>query len=94
MELCPQMAILHEGKVLYAGSPEDALNAMRGHIWQRFIEKGALPQYESTFKVISHKLVGGKPFIHVFSEEPPGEGFSPAIADLEDVFFAKLRGLN
>ena len=44
-------------------------------------------------KVISTKLVGGKPLVHVFSEENPGSGFISAEENLEDVFFAKLNEL-
>jgi hypothetical protein len=43
--------------------------------------------------VISTKLVGGKPLVHVFSNENPGNGFKSAEENLEDVFFAKLNEL-
>jgi hypothetical protein len=30
--------------------------------------------------------------IHVFSEEPPGDGFLPVEGDLEDFFFSRMIG--
>ena len=44
--------------------------------------------YQSAFRVISSKLTAGRPLIHVYCEEHPGDGFEPAAADLEDVFFS------
>ena len=45
------------------------------------------------YKIVSNKLVGGKPLIHVFSETDLDEGFVLAEETLEDVFFAKLNEL-
>jgi len=91
MDLCTNMAIIHGGKVLYQGEPQSAISKLNGRIWQRSIEKAELAHYEQTFRVVSIKLVGGRPFLHVFGEQPPGDGFVPSQADLEDVFFTKIR---
>jgi ABC-type multidrug transport system ATPase subunit len=91
MDLCTNMAIIHEGKVLYQGEPMAAISELKGRIWHRTIEKTELAHYEQTFRVVSNKLVGGRPFLHVYGEVPPGDGFVPHEADLEDVFFAKIR---
>ena len=94
MELCTNMAIIHEGKVLFAGAPDKAVGAIGGKIWKRFISKTEMKDYESRYKVISNKLISGRPLIHVYSTEAPGDGFEPSAADLEDVFFSKIAGLN
>lgn len=91
VDLCTNMAIIHEGKVLYEGEPQAAISQLAGRIWQRTIEKTELARYEQTFRVVSNKLVGGRPFLHVYGEEPPGDGFVPSQPDLEDVFFTKIR---
>ena len=93
-ELCPNMAVIDKGKLLYSGSPENALNALDGKIWSRFIQKSEMENYTANYKVISTRMVGGKPLIHVFSESNPGDGFSSSDVDLEDVFFSKIEGLN
>jgi ABC-type multidrug transport system ATPase subunit len=94
MNMCTQMAILHEGHVLYEGPPDAALAKLRGHIWQRSIAKADLPAYEQRYRVISSRLVGGRPSLHVLSATAPDDGFAPSAPDLEDVFFTKIRGWN
>jgi ABC-type multidrug transport system ATPase subunit len=94
MDLCSKMAIIHNGRVLYEGQPEQAITQLKGKIWQRSIDKVELARYEQTFRVVSNKLVGGRPFLHVFGEEPPGDGFAASTPDLEDVFFTKIKDWN
>ncbi len=89
-ELCSNMAIINGGQVLYAGSPEAALTQLEGKIWEKAIAKAEMDDYQGRFRVISSKLVAGKPIIHILSEGDPGEGFRRADAGLEDVFFAKI----
>ena len=90
MELCTNMAIIHEGRVLFAGVPEDAVGELAGKIWKKSIQKPEMKQYEERYRLISSKLIGGRPLIHVYSAEPPGNGFQPVPADLEDVFFSRI----
>lgn len=92
-ELCTQMAIMDKGKVLFSGDTDDALKQLKGKVWERKVEKNELAKFQSDYKIISNKLVGGKPLIHAFSENELGNGFSKAEENLEDVFFAKLNEL-
>jgi ABC-2 type transport system ATP-binding protein len=94
LELCSKMAIIHKGRVLYEGEPEAAVESLEGKIYSRKITKAELKEYEQQFKVISNKMVAGRPLIHVFSEEPLDDGFAIARPGLEDVFFAKINGMN
>ena len=91
-ELCTQMAIIDKGIVLFSGNPTDALQQLKDKVWEKKIAKQELVKYQKDFKVISNKLVGGHPLIHVFSENSI-DGFSKAEENLEDVFFAKLNHL-
>lgn len=92
-ELCTHMAIMDKGKVLFSGSTDEALHAIRGKVWEKKVDKAELGSHQQQYRIISNKLVGGKPLIHVFSENGPGQGFVTAEENLEDVFFAKLNGL-
>jgi ABC-2 type transport system ATP-binding protein len=94
MELCTNMAIIHEGRVLFAGVPEDAVGELTGKIWKKSIQKPEMKEYEDRYRLISSKLIAGRPLIHVYSAEPPGDGFQPVPADLEDVFFSRIAGLR
>jgi len=93
-DLCTKMAIIHEGRVLYEGKPEDAVAQLKDRVWQRSIAKADLPGYEQRYRVISNRLVGGRPHLHVLSAQAPEDGFAPSAPDLEDVFFTCIRGWN
>ena len=36
-------------------------------------------------------MIDGQPLIHVYSETPPGDGFTAVDPALEDVYFQRLR---
>jgi ABC-type multidrug transport system ATPase subunit len=94
MELCSNMAIIHLGKVLFAGAPDKAVKTLDGKVWRKSIERDQVKEYSDRMHVISNKLVAGRPQIHVFSETQPEDGFAAVDPDLEDVFFSSLAGLN
>lgn len=89
-ELCPNMAIIDKGKLLFAGEPARALTDLEGKIWERSIAKSETEHFQKEFQLISSKLVSGQPLIHIYSETDPGNGFKKAEADLEDVFFKAI----
>ncbi|MBX7109704.1 MAG: ABC transporter ATP-binding protein [Chitinophagales bacterium] len=93
-ELCSNMAIIDKGTLLFAGSPADALQSLHQKIWTKYISKAEVPAYMERYKVISTRMVGGQPLIHIYNGNDPGEGFAAADADLEDVFFSRIAGLN
>jgi len=92
-ELCVHMAVMNHGQVLYAGTTDDALKLIEDKVYEKSVSKAELANYQERYKIISNKLVSGKPQIHVFSEEALADGFSAAEVTLEDVFFAKINGL-
>jgi ABC-2 type transport system ATP-binding protein len=92
-ELCTHMAIMDKGKLLFSGNTDDALQQIKGKVWERKVEKADLLKYQKEYKIISSKLTGGKPLIHAFSPTDPGDGFTRAEENLEDVFFANLNDL-
>ena len=92
LELCPNMAIINQGHVLFTGDPQSAVQALEGRIWRKLIDKHSLRDHQERYRVISSKLITGRPLVHVFSETPPGDGFEPSPPDLEDVFFSQTGG--
>ncbi len=94
MELCTNTAIIDKGRVMFAGAPDNAIRELAGKIWSRAIAKAELPDYEQRFRVISNKLVAGRPQIHIYSDAAPGDGFEAAAPDLEDVFFSKISAAS
>jgi ABC-type multidrug transport system ATPase subunit len=90
-DLCPTMAIMNKGRVLLTGRPADAIEALAGRVWRKGVPKEELARYEERFTVLSTRLVGGRPVIHIFSDDAPGDGFERVAPDLEDVYFQRLR---
>jgi ABC-2 type transport system ATP-binding protein len=91
MDLCTNIAIINKGRVLYQGSPQDAIAQLNGRIWQRSVAKSQLADYEERYQVVSTRLVGGLRLLHVYSASPLSDGFALSAPDLEDVFFTKIR---
>lgn len=89
-ELCTNMAIIHQGKVVLQDQPRHALAELQGRIWRKSVAKSSLPEYQQNHTIISSKLVAGRPEIHVYSESAPDSSFTNVNVDLEDVFFTKI----
>jgi ABC-2 type transport system ATP-binding protein len=88
--LCSNMVIMNQGKILLSGKPAQTIEDMKGKIWVKYIDKEQLTEHKSNFKVISTKVVEGKIQIHVFDTVQPDASFAPVTADLEDVYFATI----
>jgi len=93
-ELCTNMAIMDAGKIVYYGSPQNAINQLDGQVYQKMVSREELAEYANTYSVISNKMVGGQPLIHVLSDTHPDNGFESIQPDLEDVFFSKTNTSN
>jgi ABC-2 type transport system ATP-binding protein len=89
-ELCSQMAIINSGEVLYKGRPFEALEKLRGKVWKKRIEKKELAAYKRSYNVVSERLLGGKPEIHVVSDSQPDASFEQIPAGLDDVYFSHI----
>jgi ABC-type multidrug transport system ATPase subunit len=90
-DLCPRMAVICRGQVLMSGEPREAIAAMRDRVWSKLVNKAALPDYQSRYTVLSTRLIGGQPLIHIYSDSRPEDGFAAIDPDLEDVYFHRLR---
>ena len=90
-DLCSRMAIISRGQVLMSGEPREAIGGLRDRVWSKLVSKAALNEYQQRYTVLSTRLVGGQPLIHVYSDARPENGFEPVVAGLEDVYFRQLR---
>jgi ABC-type multidrug transport system ATPase subunit len=89
-DLCARMAVLADGRVQLEGAPLDLINAARGRIWTKTIERSALSQYRERYQILSTRLFAGRTILHVLSDTDPADGFVPADAGLQDVYFSTL----
>jgi len=89
-DLCPNMAVLANGKIVSQGTPKKLIEQLKGRIWMKTIDKNELAQYQQNYKVISNHLCAGKVVLRVELETQPS-GFDQAIANLEDVYFLAIN---
>jgi len=90
--LCRQMAIIHEGRVVVAGDPMNLVRELDGLVWRKSIEPAQVPAFREQYQVISMRLFGGRTIAHVFSLQRPDSTFEPVTPDLEDLYFATIKG--
>jgi len=90
-ELCQNMAIMNHGRLICKGNPQSVIAELEDKVWQKLVERNELESYSNMYTVISNKMVGGKPLIHVLSDYQPASGFKQVSPTLEDVFFAKTN---
>jgi ABC-2 type transport system ATP-binding protein len=88
--LCSNFAIIYEGEVLYTGTPDTAVNELKGKIFSKAIKKSEVEQYKTNYKVISTQLKAGELFIRIYAETGSVNSFVPALPDLEDVYFSNI----
>jgi ABC-2 type transport system ATP-binding protein len=88
-DLCPNMGILVNGRIVKLGSPNNLISEIQGQVWAKTIEKGELNKYQG-LPIISSRLNAGHLTIHVLAKMQPN-GFYPVQPDLEDVYFSTLK---
>jgi ABC-2 type transport system ATP-binding protein len=91
-DLCSAMAIIHEGQVRVAGNPLTLIGELNGKIWRKSIGHDELPSFRDRYQLISMRLFAGQMLIHVLSDQLPEPGFEPVVPDLEDFYFATIKG--
>jgi ABC-2 type transport system ATP-binding protein len=89
-DLCHRMAVLADGRVQVEGSPQQLIQATRGRVWMKLIDRGELAAYREQYEVLSTRLSAGKTALHILSDGDPGNGFTPVEAGLQDVYFSTL----
>ena len=89
-DLCSQMAIMSDGRIVASGAPSDLTGELAGNVWRKAVEKAELAAERSQHNVISARLSGGKTVIHVKADTSPGEGFEAVDPTLEDVYFSTI----
>jgi len=89
-DLCPQMAIMGQGKILVEGEPEALIGRLADRLFVKRVSADQAPALVASLPVVSTRLKAGEVELRVVAEEPPESGFVAAPATLEDVYFATL----
>jgi len=89
--LCSAMAIINKGEVMVQGKPKSTLDLLQGKVFSKIVEKSALESIRNEFRVLTSRLIEGRPLVYVYSDGAPGEGFEPVEAGLEEVYFYHIN---
>ncbi|SIN64913.1 ABC-type multidrug transport system, ATPase component [Parasphingorhabdus marina DSM 22363] len=89
-DLCPQMAVISNGRIQLEGAPLDLIERAKGTVWSKTIDRHKLDEYQDRYEVISTRLFAGATSIHILSQDDPGNGFELVDGGLEDVYFSTL----
>lgn len=88
--LCSRFAIICLGEVLYTGTPDAAIADLEGKIFSKRIPREEISRYRTDYPIISTQLKAGNLHIRVAADDRPGNGFEPAVPNLEDVYFSHI----
>lgn len=89
--LCSKMAVMNLGRLLFNGKTTEALDVLKGRIFEASIEKEELAEYREKYNVISTHVAEGKIIVHVVSDQLPATQFKAMDASLEDVYFSYIH---
>jgi ABC-type multidrug transport system ATPase subunit len=93
-DLCRNMAIIHEGRVVVVGDPTRLVRELDGLVWRKSVESADLPALREKHQVISTRLFAGRTVVHVVSVQQPDSSFEPVTPDLSDLYFATIKGAS
>lgn len=95
-DLCPDMAIMGEGRLVVRGVPEHLIAQIKSSVWRKTVEKDEGHALKEQFKdrILSSRFMMGKTVISILSKDKPDAGFTQDKSPvLEDAYFANLYGL-
>src|SRR2546421_11251414 len=86
--LCGHMAIIRQGAILSSCTPRQAVDQLKGSVWEATVPREKVSAIKSRCQVISVQMFDGLARLRVISKrERPGEEFTPATPVLEDYYF-------
>ena len=91
-ELCNEMAILNDGRILTHSTPEKATEEIKNQIWTKVIERDELENMKTAHNVLSSNYNQDNSLnIRVHALTKPAEGFAASAPQLDDVYFIVLK---
>jgi len=92
-DLCTDMGVMGDGKLIVRGAPEDLVERIDGQVWtQRFESDDEVDIIKLENRVLSTRRLRGATVVSVLSPKSPGKGWEPRDVLLEDAYFAYLNG--
>ncbi|MDC3079279.1 ABC transporter ATP-binding protein [Flavobacteriaceae bacterium] len=91
-ELCNNMAIMNNGRILKQIKPTDSTKELKGKIWTKIVEKDQINELNKNLNILSTSFNPDNSInIRIYSESKSNEGFKKVDPNLEDVYFITLK---
>ena len=91
-ELCNNMAIMNNGRILKQIKPTDSTKELKGKIWMKIVEKDQIDELNKNLNILSTSFNPDNSInIRIYSESKSNEGFKKVDPNLEDVYFTTLK---
>ena len=95
-DLCSDMAIMGEGKIVVRGAPEDLVDTIKGRVWRSVMDKAEAEKFVNQPGFLNKRQKLGRTEVSLlglnFNDTAPAAGFTQAEVNLEDAYFAFLNG--
>lgn len=92
-DLCTDMGVMGDGKLIIRGAPEDLVERINGQVWsQRFESDEEVDRLKNEMQVLSTRRLRGATVVSALSAKSPGSGWDARDVLLEDAYFAYLNG--
>ncbi|HEY3216802.1 MAG TPA: ABC transporter ATP-binding protein [Candidatus Eisenbacteria bacterium] len=90
--LCPQFAVIRQGRLVAKTTPRAAREAIEGAIFEGTASPSELPELRRTRSVTQAILVEGRHRVRVFAPNGSApQGFEPVTPTLEDAYLVLMR---
>jgi ABC-2 type transport system ATP-binding protein len=88
-DICPQIAIMGQGRILCAGESKALIEQLDGKLWVLTSDKARLAELQKRYRVVSTRVKTEGLEVRVQADTPPA-GAVAARPTLEDVYFCVL----
>jgi ABC-2 type transport system ATP-binding protein len=93
-DLCTDMGVMGDGKLIVRGAPEDLVSEVAGKVWTKRVDDDAeVEMMKKTLPILSTRRLRGSTVVSILSDGSPGAGWESRETLLEDAYFAHLNGL-
>ncbi len=94
-ELCNDMAIMHEGRILVRTVPGEAMEKLESKVFTKVVHRDELDAASAEYQVLSTSFNPDDTLnLRVFHPEHPGPEFQSVKPVLHDVYFSYLNGFQ
>lgn len=91
-ELCNNMAIMNNGRILKQIKPTDSTKELKGKIWTKIVDKNQIDELNKNLNILSTSYNPDNSInIRIYSDSKTNIGFKKVDPNLEDVYFITLK---